>query len=120
MRSILISFLLFFVAVFPACKGEDDKFTGVSKMIADRNRMRYEIAEEAGTYKGNTDTSNQQTDAVPKDDAGAVVPKQELTVNALDEKKIVIVDTSSGIPLGQGIAYLNKEGKIVKIKLADQ
>ncbi|WP_321494499.1 hypothetical protein [uncultured Desulfobacter sp.] len=120
MRSFLISFLFFFVAVLPACKGEDDKFSGVGKMIADRNRMRYEIAEEAGTYKGKTDSSDQQTDAVPKDGSGSVAPKQELKTDVLDEKNIVIVDISSGTPLGQGVAYLNKEGKIVKIKLADQ
>ncbi|MGD9825394.1 hypothetical protein [Desulfobacter sp.] len=97
MRFFLISFLVFCMAVLPACKSENDDYAGLGKLIADRNKMRYRLAEES---KKNT-------------------RKKELSTNVLDEKKIVIVDTSSGTPLGQGIAYVNKKGEIVKIKLVN-
>ncbi|WP_035236150.1 hypothetical protein [Desulfobacter vibrioformis] len=98
MRFFLISFLIFFMAVLPACKNEDDNYAGVGKLIAERNKMRYRLAEES------------EKDA----------RKKELSTNVLDEKKIIIVDTASGTPLGQGIAYVNKKGEIVKIKLVNE
>lgn len=120
MRFFLISFLVFFVAVLPACNNnEDGNYSGVGKLIADRNKMRYRLAEETGNNKGKTGSSNQKTDSVSKDALDRVTRKKELSTNVLDEKEIVIVDSSSGKPLVQGVAYLNKKGKIVKIKLAD-
>ena len=122
MRFFLISFLVVLVAGFPACKGEDKKFSGVGKMIADRNRMRYEIAGELEEDKNEPDGSNQKADsAAPPSTAAA--PGEgyttQLSTNALEEKQIVIVETSSGTPLCQGVAYVNKKGDIVKIKLAN-
>lgn len=98
MRFFLTSFLIFFIAVLPACKSEDDNYAGVGKLIADRNKMRYQLAEESEKK----------------------MRKKELSTNVLDEKKIVIVDASSGSPLAQGIAYVNKKGEIVKIKLTNE
>lgn len=119
MRFFLISFLVFFVAVLPSCKNEDDNYSGVGKLIADRNKMRYRLAEETGNNKDKTGSSNQKTDSVSRDALERVTRKKELSTNVLDEKEIVIVDSSSGKPLGQGVAYLNKKGEIVKIKLAN-
>lgn len=118
MRFLLIFFLVFFMGVLPACKSEDDNYAGVGKLIADRNKMRYHLAEESGKNKGKAESSNEKTDSVPKDVSKKNTHKKELSTNVLDEKKIVIVDSSSGIPLGQGVAYVNKKGEIVKIKLA--
>lgn len=119
MRFFLISFLVFFVAVLPSCKNEDDNYSGVGKLIADRNKMRYRLAEERENNKGKTRPSNQKNDSVSKDALERVARKKELSTNVLDERQIVIVDSSSGTPLAQGVAYLNKQGKIVKIKLAN-
>jgi len=120
MRSLLILVLIFFTAVLPACESEDDSYSGVGKLIADRNKMRYHLAEESGSNTGKSDSPDQKNDSVPKAKVGPkkVAHKKELSTNALDEKKIVIVDASSGAPLGQGVAYVNKKGEIVKIKLA--
>jgi len=118
MRFFLISFLFFFMAVLSSCESEDDNYSGVGKLIADRNKMRYELADEAGNNKGKTGSSNQRTDSVSNDASEKATSKKELSTNVLDEKRIVIVETSSGKPLGQGVAYVNKKGEIVKIKLA--
>ena len=118
MRSFLIFFLIFFMGVLPACKSEDDNYAGVGKLIADRNKMRYHLAEGSEKNKGKVASSNEKTDSVPKDVSKKVTQKKEFSTNLLDKKKIVIVDTSSGLPLGQGVAYVDKKGEIVKIKLA--
>ena len=118
MRLFLISFLVFFMAVLTSCQSEDDNYSGVGKLIADRNKMRYQLSDEKGTTKGKTGSSKQKTDSVSKDGSEKVTSKKKMSTNVLDEKKIVIVETSSGKPLGQGIAYVNEKGEIVKIKLA--
>lgn len=118
MRLVLISFLVFLMAVLPSCESEDDNYSGVGKLIADRNKMRYQLADEKGNSKGTTESLNQNTDSEPNDGSQKVSSKEKLSTNVLDEKKIVIVETVSGKPLGQGIAYVNEKGEIVKIKLA--
>lgn len=120
MRFFLIYFLVFFVAVLPSCKSEDDNYSGVGKLIADRNKMRYQLADETENDRETPGMSNQKNDSVSKDASGTVGSKKELSTNVLDEKKIIIVESSSGIPLGQGVAYVNKKGEIVKIKLVNQ
>ncbi|NWH06191.1 hypothetical protein HXW94_14565 [Desulfobacter latus] len=122
MRFFLISFLVFFMAALPACKPEDDNYAGVGKLIVDRNKMRYRLAEETENNKEKTGSSNQKFDAVSKDKDGFErgTRKTELSTIVLYERKIVIVDSSSGTPLGQGVAYINQKGEIIKIKLADQ
>ena len=119
MRFFLIFFLCFFVAVLPSCRNEDDNYSGVGKLIAERNKMRYQLAEETDKNKGKTGSSNQKTDSVSKDALERVTRKNELSTNVLDERQVVIVDSSSGTPLAQGVAYLNQKGKIIKIKLAN-
>nr|WP_320190075.1 hypothetical protein [uncultured Desulfobacter sp.] len=118
MRLFLISFLVFLMAVLSSCEGEDDNYSGVGKLIADRNKMRYQLADETGNNKGTTGPSDQNIDSVAKDGSENVALQKKLSTNVLDEKKIVIVETASGKPLGQGVAYLNQKGEIVKIKLA--
>jgi hypothetical protein len=56
---------------------------------------------------------------VSKDASESFARKKELSTNVLDEKQIVIVDSSSGEPLGQGVAYVNQKGEIIKIKLSN-
>jgi hypothetical protein len=121
MRFFLISFLVFVMALLSACEGEDDNYSGVGKLIADRNRMRHHLAGEAGNSendKGDIGSSNQKTDSGAGNATEKAASKPQLSTNVLAEKKIVIMDTASGKPLGQGVAYVDKQGNIVKIKLA--
>ncbi|MCG8549943.1 MAG: hypothetical protein MI799_06030 [Desulfobacterales bacterium] len=119
MRLFLISFLVLIMAGLSSCKSEDDNYSGVGKLIAERNKMRHQLADETGNNKRTTGPSNQDTNSVPQREAGNVPPKGKLSASVLDEKRIVIVEASSGKPLGQGVAYLNRKGEIVKIKLAN-
>ena len=119
MRFFLILFIVSLMAVLPACNSEDDNYSGVGKLIADRNKMRYQLAEETGNNKGKTGPSDQSIDSVSKDASEQLARKKELSTNVLNEKKIVIIDSSSGKPLGQGVAYVNQKGEIIKIKLAN-
>ncbi|NDY71425.1 hypothetical protein DO021_03110 [Desulfobacter hydrogenophilus] len=118
MRFFLIFLVFFFMAVVTSCESEDDSYSGVGKLISDRNKMRYQLSDEKGNTKGKPGSSNQKTDSLSKDASEKVTSKQELSANVLDEKEIVIVEISSGKPLSQGVAYVNKKGDIVKIKLA--
>jgi|GEM_PF-898631 len=121
MRFFLISFLALSMAVLPSCKGEDDNYSGVGKLIADRNKMRHQLAGEAGNNKndkGDIGALNQKNDSGAKDASEKVGSNPRLSTNVLAEKKIVIMDTASGKPLGQGVAYVDQKGNIVKIKLA--
>jgi len=120
MRFFLISFFVFFMAVLPSCESEDDNYSGVGKLIPDRNKMRYHLADETGNNEGKAESSNQKTDSVSKNASEKVTAKKELSTNVLDEKKIIIIEASSGKSLGQGVAYVNEKGKIVKIKLVNQ
>lgn len=119
MRLFLISFLVLIMAGLSSCNSEDDNYSGVGKLIAERNKMRHQLAGETGNDKRKTGPSDQNTNSVPQKEAERVQPKDKLSTNVLDEKKIVIVETSSGKPLGQGVAYVNQKGEIVKIKLAN-
>lgn len=119
MRFFLIAFLVFFMAVLPSCKSEDDDYSGVGKLIAERNKMRYRLADKAEENKGKTESSNQKSDLGSRYASDRGMPEKELSTNVLNEKKIVIIDTSSGRSLGQGIAYVNQKGEIIKIKLAN-
>ena len=122
MRFFLISFLVFFMAVLPSCKGEDNNnYSGVGKLIADRNKMRKQLAGEAGNNKddnGDFGSSNQKINSDAGYASENVGSKPQLSTNVLAEKKIVIMDAASGKPLGQGVAYVDQQGNIVKIKLA--
>ena len=119
MRFFLILFIASLMAVLPACNSEDDNYSGVGKLIADRNKMRYHLAEETGNNKSKTGPLNHTIDSVSKETSEKLARKKELSTNVLDEKKIVIVDSSSGKPLGQGVAYVTPKGEIIKIKLTD-
>lgn len=119
MRSFLISFiiLLITITVFPACKSEDDKYSGIGKIIADRNEMRYDIAGDSKKDKGTSKSSGKKTDSASNYDSATAARKKTLTTNVLNKKNVVIVDTSSGAPLARGVAYVDQNGKILKIKL---
>nr|WP_319392091.1 hypothetical protein [uncultured Desulfobacter sp.] len=121
MRFFLISVLALLLAVLSSCESEDDNYSGVGKLIADRNKMRHRLAGEAGDNtndKGNIGSSNQRNDFGAGDATEKAASKPQLSTNVLAEKKIVIMDTASGKPLGQGVAYIDQQGNIVKIKLA--
>mgnify|MGYP006280919705 FL=1 len=96
--------LCFFLTAFSAgCEKDkqkkDEAFQGVGKLISDRNKARYNAA---GKKTGGS---------------AADTKAQKEPMSSLYEENVEIVSTSTNRTLGKGVAYLNKEGKIVYIKI---
>lgn len=94
---------LFLTAFATGCEKEkkkkDEAFQGVGRLISERNKARYDSAGQ-GSTGGSRDSG-----------AG------KEPMSTLYEEKVEIVSTSSNRTLGKGVAYLDKEGKIVYIKI---
>ena len=119
MRSLSVLLLIFVVTLTASCgSDEKDDFSGVGKLIADRNKMRYNIAEKSDNSE-TTAGPDQKAGTKPERVAGTNSQDKIPETVALEKRKIVIVDASSGTSLGQGVAFVNKKGEIVRIKLAD-
>ena len=96
-------------------KGKND-YSGVSKLIAERNKARYETKEnssEKSVIKRKTTTSDKRTSPSKKKSG-----KDELSSIILYEEDVEIVGAKSQRTLAKGVAYINKKGQIVKIKLS--
>lgn len=119
MRSLSVLLLILVVTVTSSCgSDEKDDFSGVGKLIAERNKMRYHIAENPENSE-KTAGPDQKASTKPERVAGTNFQDKISETAALEKRKIVIVDASSGTSLGQGVAFMNKKGEIVRIKLAD-
>ena len=116
MRFISVLLPILFVTLISSCgNDEKDDFSGVGKLIAERNKMRYHIAENSEKTAGLDQKAGTKPGGVPEASSQDKTPETA----ALEKRKIVIVDASSGTSLGQGVAFVNKKGEIVRIKLAD-
>ena len=121
-------FLCLFLLI-SACTEEKEKekgdYSGVSGLIADRNRARYEAAERPSQRKQVTQKKLTSRQVTPKRDAGQSntpvqspeTEDQEISSIILYEQKINIVGSESGKTLAKGTAYINKQGQIVRIKI---
>ncbi|MCD4743579.1 MAG: hypothetical protein K8R67_14040 [Desulfobacteraceae bacterium] len=113
----LYAILCCFILSFPACSNEEDDFDGVGRLISSRNAARYEKAEQAKKKKPPK-AQNQNQNKEPAQIQEKKKPeKKKVTSEMLYEEKIKIVSSSSDRTLGIGTAYLNKDGKIIQIKI---
>ncbi|PIE61215.1 MAG: hypothetical protein CSA29_04525 [Desulfobacterales bacterium] len=108
----VIFFFIFVSGILAGCS-EDEKFSGFSEMVAGRQQVRQEIS-------GNN--VDKQTNQAESEDSNVArshkyIDPDKLSLGHLFEKKIEIIDTSSKITLAQGIAFLDKQGRIVRIKI---
>ncbi len=100
-----------------ACSDEKEKgdYSGVSELIAGRNKARYDVAEKP----------SQKKQVVQKRVAGQSSPTaqrqktkpEQINSVVLFEQNIDIVGTDSQKRLAKGVAYINKQGQIVRIKI---
>lgn len=116
-RYFLLMMLCLFLLI-SACGDKKDggDYSGVSEMIADRNKARYDVAEKPSQKKATTQKR------VVQDPSRQVSSKEEKTEKKLSsielyEQEIVIVGKESEKKLAEGTAYINKKGQIVKIKI---
>ncbi len=109
----LICALVLFGFVISACqdeKGAGD-YSGVSDLIASRNKARYEDKKNPTkkTVRKKVTTNSKSTSNTQK--------SEELSSIILYEEDVKIVGSDSQRTLAKGVAYINKKGQIVRIKI---
>ncbi len=95
--------LIFFLA---ACEEKKDPYSGFSNLVAERQEHREALSKKR----------EQEKNQIPESKNPKSV-KIDGTTPMLYEKKIEIIDSVSGKPLANGIAYLTKDGNITRIKI---
>jgi hypothetical protein len=118
----LYAILFCIILSFSACSNEtDDDFDGVGKLIASRNSARYKKAEKSmkkRIKKEHVKVQSKAQEKVPVEKQVEKKPeKKKFSSEIFYEEKIKIISASSSNTLGIGTAYLNKDGKIVQIKI---
>ena len=90
----------------PGCrKDEDDNaYQGVSKLITERHKAR--LAQSAGMKK-----------QISHEKARPLLQDQDTTEETIIEEKVKIISASSGKPIANATAYLDKNGKIINIMI---
>lgn len=109
-------FGLFFL--ISACQEDKEKndYSGVSDLISDRNKARYEAAENPS--KKSVSPQKTTTPSISKPEINS--KEEELSSIILYEEEINIVGAESGRTLAKGTAYINKKGQIVRIKISKE
>lgn len=117
-KRIIVYLLLSLLILLSACSDEKEKgnYSGVSDLIADRNRARYDAAENNSSKKQVTQkkVAGQSSPTVQKSDSKK---NKAISSVVLYEQEIEIVGVDSGKRMAKGIAYVNKQGQIVRIKI---
>ena len=99
-----------------ACDNDKDQYSGLSGLVAERNEARQNISNETALKKSlgkKTSDNGSKKDSV----TGTLSPPKEISSVVLYEREINIVDAKSKMPLAKGVAYMNKTGHIVRIKV---
>lgn len=97
-------------------KGKND-YSGVSDLISERNAARHEIAGNAPKKSVRSKNIEKKvTELQPDSDEH----QKELMSIILYEEKVKIVGSDSGRTLANGVAYVNKKGQIVRIKITKE
>lgn len=113
MRLLMAGFSLLSFSFVTACDNDTDQYSGLSELVAQRNEVRKQISGENALRKKNRKAGVQDDNAQP----GAAGATKEISTIVLYEKSIDILDAESRLPLARGIAYLNRSGQIVRIKI---
>ena len=87
----------------------------MSNLIADRNKARYDVAKDNKSATKKTSVKPSKSSATKSRSK-----QDELTTTILYEQKIKVVGTESGRTLANGVAYINKKGQIVRIKISKE
>ncbi|MEE4365436.1 MAG: hypothetical protein V2J08_16005 [Desulfotignum sp.] len=97
------------LVILAACDEKEDPYPGFSSLVAERHELRKSIAKERQGEKAQS-----------QDAEAAKEIKTEKPTAVVYERQIEITDAASGKPLAKGTAYLNKEGKITRIRIYNQ
>ncbi len=108
----VLSCLFFSVLMLSACDDKKDGFSGLADLVKERQEVRQTLSEKTALEKQRAKVDSKEDDIIER-----VKKKEEMSAIVLYERDIEVVDSFSQQPLAKGIAYLNKEGQIVKIKI---
>ena len=105
------------VFLISACQDEKGKgdYSGVSDLIAERNKARFEKAKN--TPKKSTTSKKRIVNKTPITKPDSNLNKEELSSIILYKEEVEIVGSDSQRILAKGVAYVNKKGQIVRIKI---
>lgn len=114
MRSGFFSIIVLAGAITLAgCENDTDQYSGLSELVAERHEVRKNISEENAKRKKAIARQNSAKAKTNNTKAS----EQKVSSTVLYEKQIDIIDSESRIPLAKGVAYMNKSGQIVRIKV---
>jgi hypothetical protein len=123
-KNCFVYLLLGFVfLIFSSCQDEngENDFSGVGRLIASRNKARYDAVEKLAPKEQSIDKTNvskkNTTDNTNALKSESNSRQEKLSSITLYEEKIKILGSKSGRTLANGVAYINKKGEIVKIKI---
>lgn len=115
--SIFLMVMLFFCA---GCS-EDQKgdYKGVSELITSRNQARSSIKKKPGSTTASEQKETSAAEQHPdQQGVSGRQDEEEISPIILYEEKVIIVSQSSDKKLAEGIAYINKQGQIVRLKIS--
>ncbi len=121
-QKYLYALLCCICLIFTGCNKDETKkdYEGVGKLIASRNSARYKKAEQAKQrIKKKEPPKVQKGEPAEKsvESQKKKPEKKKFSSEIFYEEEIKIISASSDNTLGIGTAYLNKNGKIVQIKI---
>ncbi|SLM28857.1 conserved exported hypothetical protein [Desulfamplus magnetovallimortis] len=96
-----------------ACSNDESTgdYSGVGKLISDRNKARIRKAASDSQEQNSTDQSSSFNDG--SEDASS----ERITPGLTFEENVKIVSESSGKTIARAIAYLDKSGRIINIRI---
>ncbi len=106
---VLYTGCLGMLVILAACDEKEDPYQGFSNLVAERHELRKSIAKERQGEKAQSQDAEATKEV-----------KTEKPTAVVYERQIEITDAASGKPLAKGVAYLNKEGKITRIRIYNQ
>ena len=96
-----------------SCQDEKkDDFSGVGRLISDRNKTRYAKDNDSSPPQSNTEKQQTKNKSIQSESS-----KDDLFSVTLYEEDVKILGSKSGRVLARGVAYINKKGQIIKIKI---
>ncbi len=101
--------------IFASCQEEKkkDDFSGVGRLISGRSKARSNKNSNPPPPQSNTEKKQKAINKPVKTESS----KDNLFSVTLYEEDVKILGSKSGRVLARGVAYINKKGQIIKIKI---